>query len=71
MHLQAILRHFKRVANRVLFHEESLVKLSSKEYGGVIHDRIALLYANDVIDTRVMENLPSELTVAGGDEDEL
>lgn len=71
MHLEAVLSHLERVTHRILLHEQHLIELSSEEYGRIVNDRAPLPHAYHMVDSCPVEDLPSELTVASGNEHKL
>ena len=71
MHLQAVLSPLECLADRVLLAEEALVEVAGEEYGRSIDDCVTLPDTDDVIDPCPVEDLASELAVAGRNEHEL
>ena len=68
---QTCLRKFKCLANGILMREYLLVKLPRKEDSCIVKHCELLLDADDVLNSSIVEDLPSKLRVARGNEHKL
>lgn len=56
-----VFRQLEGLANGHLFAEQQLIKRLSEGDRRLVHDLVALLHANDVFDTCVVEDVTGEL----------